>query len=60
MIDPLTAEVSYNEPYALIQHERLDFHHEQGQAKYLENPLNENREQYTEKIRKAAERGISG
>lgn len=25
--------------YALIQHERLDYHHEVGQAKYLEQPF---------------------
>lgn len=24
-------------PYALIQHERLDFHHAEGEAKFLEN-----------------------
>ena len=28
-------------PYALIQHERTDFHHAVGQAKYLETPLKE-------------------
>lgn len=26
--------------YAAIQHERLDYHHEHGQAKYLEQPMN--------------------
>ena len=26
-------------PYALIQHERLDFNHTVGEAKYLETPL---------------------
>lgn len=30
-------EDGYN--YAVIQHERLDFHHEHGQAKYLEQPM---------------------
>lgn len=28
--------VAFRQPYAWIQHERLDFQHEQGQAKYLE------------------------
>ncbi len=28
-------------PYALIQHERLDFHHRVGEAKFLERPVNE-------------------
>lgn len=34
-------EVGFREPYALIQHERLDFKHNHGQAKYLESPLTE-------------------
>lgn len=25
--------------YSVIQHERLDFHHEYGEAKYIEKPL---------------------
>lgn len=29
--------------YAIVQHERLDFHHTNGQAKYLESVLNESR-----------------
>lgn len=36
-------EVGYGSeaaPYALIQHERLDFHHDVGKAKYLEDPVN--------------------
>lgn len=32
------------EDYAVIQHERLDYHHTTGQAKYLESVLNESRE----------------
>lgn len=29
--------------YAIVQHERLDYHHTTGQAKYLESVLNESR-----------------
>ena len=37
--------------YSLVQHERLDFNHPRGgEAKYLENPFNENAQQYIEKI----------
>lgn len=37
--------------YSLIQHERLDFNHPRGgEAKYLENPFNENAQRYTEYI----------
>jgi len=28
-------------PYALVQHERMDFHHTTGQAKYLETAMHE-------------------
>lgn len=37
----LTAAVSFDTPYAVVQHERLDYRHAPGrQAKYLEQPLN--------------------
>ncbi|MEU4171021.1 hypothetical protein AB0F46_29590 [Streptomyces sp. NPDC026665] len=37
----LTAMVSYDTPYAVVQHERLDYRHAPGRtAKYLETPLN--------------------
>lgn len=37
----LRAAVGYDTPYAVRQHEELDYHHDSGrQAKYLESPLN--------------------
>ncbi|MFG2900978.1 hypothetical protein ACGFZH_28315 [Streptomyces zaomyceticus] len=40
----LTAMVSYDTPYAVVQHERMDFRHAPGRtAKYLENSLNAGR-----------------
>jgi hypothetical protein len=40
----LTAAVSYDTPYAVRQHEELDYRHTPGrQAKYLEQPLNASR-----------------
>lgn len=40
----LQAAVSYDGPYAVPQHERLDYRHPPGrEAKYLENSLNESR-----------------
>jgi hypothetical protein len=40
-------QVSFNTPYALEQHERLDFNHPKGgKAKYLEDPLKENADRY--------------
>ncbi|MFJ8992620.1 hypothetical protein ACIRQH_19765 [Streptomyces sp. NPDC102279] len=39
----LTAVVSYDTPYAIRQHEEMDYRHAPGRtAKYLEGPLNEN------------------
>lgn len=40
-VDPriLTAAVSYDTPYAVVQHENMGFHHPGGRtAKYLERP----------------------
>lgn len=37
----LTAAVSFNTPYAVVQHEALGFRHPNGgEAKYLETPAN--------------------
>ncbi|MCG7203955.1 hypothetical protein [Streptomyces arenae] len=41
----LTGMVSYDTPYAVVQHERLDYRHAPGRtAKYLEGPLNQSRD----------------
>lgn len=41
----LTAMVSYDTPYAVAQHERMDYRHAPGRsAKYLEHSLNAARE----------------
>lgn len=38
----VTAAVSYDTPYAVAQHERLDYQHDDGrEAKYLERTLHE-------------------
>ncbi len=29
----------FDEPYAAIQHENLEYHHDDGQAKYVEQPM---------------------
>jgi hypothetical protein len=53
--------ISFNTPYALRQHEELDYEHPRGgKAKYLEDPFNRNKEkvlQYAEKqFKKALEK----
>jgi hypothetical protein len=41
----MTAAVSYDTPYAVRQHEELEWRHDPGrQAKYLEQPLHEGRD----------------
>lgn len=40
--DTAVGAVSFDTPYAVTQHERLDYRHDQGRAaKYLERPLTE-------------------
>lgn len=44
--------VGFPEPYALIQHENMEFNHPRGgQAKYLQQPFEENVDNYIEHIR---------
>lgn len=46
--------VGYDLPYAIVQHERLDFRHPMGgKAKYLEDPFNQNKAKYERYIRNA-------
>jgi len=35
-------ELGFNTVYAEVQHERIDFHHDQGEAKFLENAIRAN------------------
>lgn len=35
----ISISMGFTEEYALVQHERLDYYHSHGQAKYLEVPL---------------------
>lgn len=54
-----TAYVSYDTPYAARQHEELDWHHDEGQAKYLEQPLVENEAKYQAAIASRLGKGLS-
>lgn len=54
----LTAHVSYDTPYAARQHEELDWHHDEGQAKYLEEPLNRNASKYQEAVANRLGQGL--
>ncbi len=46
--------VGYDLPYAIVQHERLDFNHPKGgKAKYLEDPYNGNKAKYEKLVKDA-------
>jgi Bacteriophage HK97-gp10, putative tail-component len=38
----ISAQIDYTMPYAVVVHEDLEAHHDNGQAKYLESVLREN------------------
>ncbi|MBC8587108.1 HK97-gp10 family putative phage morphogenesis protein [Paratissierella segnis] len=42
--------VGFDEEYAIFVHENLEAHHPVGQAKFLEQPLNENKDKYVKHI----------
>ena len=44
--------LSYNTIYASLQHERMDWHHTHGNAKYLERPMTEMRTEIVETVAK--------
>lgn len=54
----LEVKVSFDVPYAEIQHEREDFQHRLGQAKYLEEPLRNNALTYSSYVEKAIEQQL--
>lgn len=43
--------VGYTEEYAIFVHENLEAHHPVGQAKFLEQPLQENTDKYVGHVR---------
>jgi hypothetical protein len=57
-MDDYTVTVGFTEEYALAQHERLDYQHTDGEAKYLENPLNENQDKYIKKLADSLKGGL--
>lgn len=55
----LTAAISYDTPYAVRQHEELNYHHDAGRtAKYLEDPLNEQTDTVAEIIAAQVRRSL--
>lgn len=61
----LNMTVGSDLPYAAVQHEDLSLNHDGpkqpgGEAKYLENPINENREMYMQHLADAAAEVLGG
>ena len=55
--DGKTGYVSYDTPYAIRQHEELDFRHAEGRiAKYLELPFQQNQEKALQIIQREIKR----
>lgn len=54
----LEAHVSYDTPYAVKQHEALDYRHDEGQAKYLEQPLEEHEAEIQQAIASRLGKGL--
>jgi len=41
LVDDVTVRVVFRSPHAWLQHERLDYQHDDGEAKYLERAVDE-------------------
>ena len=48
--DERRVALSFNTIYASLQHERTDWHHEDGESKYLESAMNESRNEVRERV----------
>lgn len=58
-LEDKTVVIGFTTPYALKQHEDLTCNHPKGgQAKYLEQPLNQNRTRYINLIKDTVERSV--
>lgn len=59
--DDLKVSVYYDRPYAVRQHEELTYRHDEGrEAKYLEKPMNEEKETILAIVAKAARQSLEG
>jgi len=54
----LAAQVQYRKYYAVWQHEKLNYHHKHGQAKFLEQPLVEHARDISNIVASEIEKGL--
>lgn len=58
-VDGTVTTIGFTEPYALRQHEELQYTHPQGgEAKYLERPLNENINRYVKFLEDSTKKAV--
>lgn len=57
--DGKSGTVSFNTPYAIRQHEELDYNHPQGgQARYLAAPFEANQDKYIKHLRDSIKKSV--
>jgi hypothetical protein len=54
---PITFGISFLAPHAIHVHEDLEAHHEQGQAKFVEQPLRENASDLSKMVKQLVREG---
>lgn len=54
------AAVGYGAPYAVRQHEKLNYHHDSGQAKYLETAVHVAKDEALEAIAASIREALGG
>lgn len=52
-----SAVVGYAAPYAVYQHENIEYNHTYGQAKFLEKPAREHKDELADTVAKALRNG---
>lgn len=58
--DKIVGEVGFDSEYAFVQHEHMEFHHENGQAKFLELTIVQNMSKWRQKLIDAARKAFKG
>lgn len=48
--------IKYPEKYSIVQHERVDFVHQTGEAKYLEKAVHEKQDSYMNELAKSVQK----
>jgi hypothetical protein len=57
--DEVSVTVGYDLPYAIVQHEHLEYRHPKGgKAKFLEDPYKENEAKYKRSIQNAVKQAL--